>query len=182
MKKFEEITGWFSVEDSKTYQYLITNIPEDGTIVEIGCWLGKSSSFLADAKKPNQKIICVDTWEGSASELETNHTLVKTHDIYEIFKDNMGDRDYQAIKKPSVEAAKSFEDNSLDAVFIDAEHTYNAVKADIEAWYPKLKNGGYISGHDYDRNWPEVRRAVNDCFKGRLVKEGMFGCCWVVKK
>ena len=182
MKTFEEITGWFTVEDAKTYEYLITNIPENGTIVEVGCWLGKSSSFLVDAKKPNQKVICVDTWKGSPSELDTHHTLVKTSNIFEIFKDNMGDRDYQAIKKSSVEAAKSFEDDSLDAVFIDAEHTYDAVKADIEAWYPKLKNGGYISGHDYYMGWPGVCQAVDSFFKDRLLKEGMFGCCWVVKK
>jgi cephalosporin hydroxylase len=47
-----------------------------------------------------------------------------------------------------------FENNSLDFVYIDANHAYNYVVQDIELWYPKVKKGGYLCGHDYiDMDW-----------------------------
>jgi hypothetical protein len=58
-----------------------------------------------------------------------------------------------------------FQDKSLDFVYIDAAHDYENVKKDILAWLPKVKNGGYIAGHDY-RYDPNigVYEAVNDIF------------------
>ena len=53
------------------------------------------------------------------------------------------------IRKTSVEAAKDFADESLDAVYIDAEHDEENVRADIRAWRPKIKRGGILSGHDW---------------------------------
>lgn len=58
-------------------------------------------------------------------------------------------------------AAATFDDKSLDVVYIDAEHTYEAVLADIQAWAPKVRPGGLLCGHDYYNKPPfEVRRAV----------------------
>lgn len=51
---------------------------------------------------------------------------------------------------PSMEAVKQIKDSSLDLVFIDADHRYEAVKEDIIAWLPKIRKGGILSGHDYD--------------------------------
>src|SRR3989344_6048454 len=56
---------------------------------------------------------------------------------------------YQAIKDLSMNAVKSFEDNSLDFVYIDANHSEPYITQDITEWYKKLKVGGIISGHDY---------------------------------
>ncbi len=49
----------------------------------------------------------------------------------------------------SVVAAREFEDNSLDFVFLDADHSVAGVLADIAAWWPKVKPNGYLCGHDY---------------------------------
>ncbi len=53
------------------------------------------------------------------------------------------------IREFSVEAAELFDDSSLDFVYIDGNHKLEAVQADIEAWCPKVKEGGLVSGHDY---------------------------------
>jgi len=53
-----------------------------------------------------------------------------------------------------VDAARSFNDESLDFVFIDAAHDYESVRADVRAWYPKVKTGGVIAGDD--AQWPGV--------------------------
>jgi len=54
----------------------------------------------------------------------------------------------------STQGADLFQDNSLDFVYIDANHAYDYVVEDMEKWYPKVKNGGYLIGHDYlDIDW-----------------------------
>lgn len=55
----------------------------------------------------------------------------------------------QWIYKPSVEAAKQVEEGSLDFVFIDANHEEAHVREDIYAWFPKVRSGGLVTGHDY---------------------------------
>jgi len=49
----------------------------------------------------------------------------------------------------SLEAAEKYEDEFFDFIYIDANHGYEFCKEDLNAWYPKVKSGGYISGHDY---------------------------------
>ena len=178
MKNFNDIEGWFTAADCECYRFLIANSPANASFVEVGAWLGKSTSFLLDNKQKNQTVTCVDTWKGSANELETFHKLATQTDIFEIFKENMGAREYTTIQLPSVEAAQQFEDGTLDAVFIDAEHTYEAVKADIAAWYPKVKKGGYLAGHDYAPGFDGLIQAVHEAFEGKL---GVIGACWIVE-
>ena len=70
---------------------------------------------------------------------------------------------WHPIRLPSTKAARCFDDGELDFVFIDAEHSYEAVKADIEAWWRKLRRGGLLIGHDYDpARFPGVCRAVDE--------------------
>lgn len=64
----------------------------------------------------------------------------------------------------SWEAARHYADGSLDFVFIDADHGYNSVTRDIDAWRSKVKPGGIFAGHDYTVEIPDVIRAVNERF------------------
>ena len=96
------------------------------------------------------------------------------------------------LRVPSNQAVRLIDDNSLDLVFIDADHHYDSVKEDIEIWYPKVKKGGIISGHDYYMNDGinlkyniGVKRAVNEYFdhinfEADISSEGLF--IWWVKK
>ena len=56
---------------------------------------------------------------------------------------------YTLVRLKSTEAVKHFADGSLDFVFIDGAHDYESVKEDIKTWYPKVRKGGILSGHDY---------------------------------
>ena len=68
----------------------------------------------------------------------------------------------------SVEVARSLPDESLDLVFIDADHSEQAVREDVRAWLPKVRRGGVIAGHDYgSRNHTGVKIAVDEAFAGR---------------
>ena len=180
MKNSYQIDGWFNYEE--TFDFLIDSIPENGTFVEGGAWLGKSSAYLCDkiqSLSKNINVFIVDNWKGSIEEIDNTHSLAKTHDIYELFLNNMGNRKFTTIKSNSLEASKNFEDKSLDVVFIDMCHMYECVKEDIEAWYPKVKYNGYIAGHDYSYYHPGVKQAVNEKFSNINT---MHGDCWVVKK
>jgi predicted O-methyltransferase YrrM len=71
------------------------------------------------------------------------------------------------IARPSLKAASLINDRSMDFVFIDADHSYAGVKADLAAWVPKVRPGGWICGHDYGNAMPEydfsgVDRAVDE--------------------
>lgn len=75
----------------------------------------------------------------------------------------------ELIRKGSVEASKRFSANSLDFVYIDALHTYQAVKADLHAWFDKVRSGGLISGDDYTSHFPGVMQAINEFFEGKKI-------------
>ena len=70
------------------------------------------------------------------------------------------------VRAKSIEVASIFPDEYFDFVFIDADHSYETVKADIEVWMPKVKRGGILGGHDY-HNIKGVAKAVNECFGKR---------------
>jgi cephalosporin hydroxylase len=158
---------------------------EDGAhFVEVGVFLGKSLSFLAVEiinSGKNIRLDAVDTFEGSPEKEVREKTL------YDNFLQNIEPiKDYiNVIKSDSVEAAKQYEDNSLDFVYIDASHHYEYVKADILAWLPKIKAGGYIGGHDYTPpGYPGgtifgVYEAVNEIFPNDFE---LIGVSWLHKK
>lgn len=72
-------------------------------------------------------------------------------------------------RNTSVEAHRLFDDHALVVVFIDGNHQYADVKADIEMWLPKIEKGGLICGHDYGGTYKGVKQAVDEIFSDRLV-------------
>jgi predicted O-methyltransferase YrrM len=176
MKNSNEIQGWFDYAD--LLETLVNKIPDNGIFVEGGAWLGCSSAYLCDLAKDRINVYIVDTWKGSKDELQSHHQLATQTDIYQIFLENMGDRKFTPIRKESIEASKDFEDESCDVIFIDMDHSYEAVKQDLIHWFPKLKKGGYIAGHDID--WPGVSRAVNEFFHKEVPR--VSSSCWMFHK
>jgi hypothetical protein len=69
----------------------------------------------------------------------------------------------------TAEAAGMVEDGWADFVFIDAAHSYEAVKTDIALWLPKVRPGGWFGGHDYHAAFAGVKRAVDEAFGPQLV-------------
>ena len=166
MNHYLTIQGWFNCPD--LYREMVATAPQGAKFVEIGCWKGKSSSFMAEQIMNSKKDItfyCVDTWKGTLTESgHQNDPDVANDRLFEVFNDNMSPFAgyYNPIRSTSVEAAQQFEDNSLDFIYIDASHEYIDVKNDIDAWFPKLKKGGTIAGDDF--NSSQVARAVREAF------------------
>ena len=107
MKKTNEIDGWFNY--AKEFDALVKGVPNGGTFVECGAWLGMSSSYLCDIAMERINVFIVDGWKGSVPEINTAHKLATEVDIYDLFLENMGDRKFTSIRKLSHEAVKHFE-------------------------------------------------------------------------
>ena len=76
-------------------------------------------------------------------------------------------------------AADQFPDGHFDFVFIDADHSYDAAKDDIARWRSKVRPGGWLGGHDYNKTFPGVMAAVDEAF-GRRVTLLSPGSIWGV--
>lgn len=167
---YKTIDGWFDFED--IYSVVVRFCPPNAHFVEVGAFLGKSTSFMAVEIVNSGKEITfdvVDTWEGSAEHqagAEHQRKTVLEGSLYENFKRNMKPVAHiiNPIKCASLDAAKRYEDGSLDFVFLDASHDYENVKADIIAWRSKIKPGGYLAGHDFQTLFPGVVQAVTEEF------------------
>jgi cephalosporin hydroxylase len=162
----------------------INRAPEDwpSVFVEVGTWRGCSLAFLAVQAWHSGKtisIIGVDGFEASPdthmSQNAANGDFPTLESVQEHFTQLPSVR---LIKALSWDAATQFEDESVDFVFIDAAHDFESVAKDIEAWYPKVRRGGTLAGHDYTYSYPGVIAAVHQKFGPvrRIVSS------WVVEK
>lgn len=144
------------------------------TGIEIGVRRGGNLKTLSNNREFSKgKLIGMDCWQEVVERPTFND---------QNFPQNALDNQYESVKKMfspyswveivrdfSVEGSSRFEDGYFDFIYIDAAHDYTSVKEDVEAWWPKLKEGGVYSGHDYfpDRRvWRKeevgVYKAVNE--------------------
>ena len=139
----EFIQGWMSRAE---LEWLYAQAALASRICEVGCHMGRSTWALC--RGTTGRVWAVDSWEDPKA--------------YEVFSSNMsGARNLIRMKGESVPTARILK-VLFDLVFIDADHAYEAVAADIKAWLPKVSRGGILAGHDYDGGWPGVVQAVNE--------------------
>jgi hypothetical protein len=176
--QWHEIDGWFQWRSAQ--EEAARYFPEGSCFVEVGTYLGRSLCSLVDAAERSRKtftVIGIDTCRGSGPEGPRNknyHGEAVTRGggtFAGALHKNILDCGYgdsiMLIIADSVNASRLFRDASLDWVHLDARHDYVNVKNDIEAWLPKVKSGGWLSGDDYDDiKWPEVVTAVRDRLPG----------------
>lgn len=172
--------SWFDYE--ALYKEVVARFPTGAHFVEVGTWKGKSACYMAVEIINSGKRIkfdCVDTWAFVPTQADLAFDLYG--DLYTTFLKNINPvKEYVTpVRAVSWEAANYYADKSLDFVFIDAAHDYESVSKDIAAWYPKVKDGGAIGGHDYNP-YTGVFKAVNDFFKDKyeVTKKGP---CWFVE-
>jgi len=123
---------------------------------EIGTSKGRYAQWLFSRIK-GLKLYCVDPWEVYPRYVEMHDAEgQKIYDeIYEQAKARLSGKNVEFIKKYSADAVKDFEDESLDFVYIDANHGFEWVVQDIAEWERKVKFGGIVAGHDY---WNSMKR------------------------
>lgn len=126
-----------------------------GKGVEVGTFQGKYANHIL--QKWKGKLYLVDVWNRlDDQEYKDASNNIEYEKIYRDCMENIRGNEQRCfmIRSHSKNAVDLFSDESLDFVYIDANHKYDFVKEDIEIWYPKVRVGGILAGHDYlDMNW-----------------------------
>lgn len=174
-------------------QEILSRVCAGARGAEIGVFAGDLSRELLKLD-PDLRLVMVDSWEGAGAAYQ-GHSGDWHAGLTQPMQEGFYDRALQRVKfagerahivrKRSDAAALDFPDGSLDFVFIDADHSYEGCKADIEGWRHKVRPGGWLGGHDYQNlDFPHfgVTRAVDE-FVSRcgLTLETGQNFCWFVQ-
>ena len=192
-----DIPGWFDFPD--VYQAQVDRLTDGAHVVEVGAYLGKSTAYLAGAIADSGKRItfhAIDTFQGVPGDIFPSEgasgeftfpdqealrgadgTLIEAcrHHLTPV-------ADYVELRQAeSLAAAATYADGSLDFVFLDNDHTTEHLARELVVWWPKLKPGGILAGHDYD--WKSVGTATSIWAQrvGRVVQKAG-ARCWQVQK
>jgi len=159
------------------YRY-VGSFKDFSAFVEVGVFQGASCSFLAKLLQERGtpfSLYAVDLWDEVNNKTDYDRQVGK--DVLDAFLARLvadGTKESVTIvKEESAVAASRFSNRSLDFVFIDANHTYEHVVADIKAWKPKIKPGGMLAGHDYGEPCG-VKQAVDEL----IYPLSTTGTCW----
>lgn len=182
--------GMFDYQD--LYSDMVERACSAATFVEIGSFHGKSAAYMGceiiNSGKGIQ-LYCIDPWEFDFLDLRESHPLSKfmlgrltgSH-AFETFKNSIEPykTNVNFLRMKSEIASNQFENESIDFVFIDGDHSYTGCHLDIKCWLKKVKIGGYIAGHDFlDNTMPGVTRAVNELLpEARLISKR----CWIYQR
>jgi hypothetical protein len=149
----------------KLIEFIINDAMFSGDMVEVGTDLGAYFSQFLTIKNSIPKrrnygrLFLVDTWD-----VRHFYKDIEEWEMWNRFTTvlaaTLQARDVYAIRGESLPVSRAFPDNSLDFVYIDAQHHFEAVRDDINAWYPKVRHGGIIAGHDH--HMPGVSLAVKE--------------------
>ncbi|MFM6728593.1 MAG: class I SAM-dependent methyltransferase, partial [Dolichospermum sp.] len=146
-----------TTEEERIFLYKISSqLSNYSNIVEIGSYLGASTCFLsAGCSRKGGRVYAVDTWENQAMS-------EGLRDTYQEFLQNTKDykNNITSIRSLSVDAAQNFS-QPVDLLFVDGDHSYEGVMADLKAWLPKLKPKAWLVLHDI--GWAEgVNQAIRE--------------------
>jgi hypothetical protein len=159
------------------------------TAVEVGVWKGRMSQQLL-SRHPHLRLYLVDLWQpgvenvawmatGSKMAQSPRAEVEAALDAVVKLAEAYAPRAF-VVREASASAAGHHAHGSLDLVFIDADHSQQAVLADITAWKPKVRPGGWLGGHDYgSARFPGVKDAVHLVFRREQVQVGENNTWWV---
>jgi len=170
-----------TTQPGKRFQWLANMITKRGYKIgaEIGAHNGNTTSFVLQACPTLETFFAVDLWAMPPKECSDQYDNWNFELAWKTFRERTrGFRACKVIRAISWEAAEQVEDNSLDFIFIDADHKYESVCKDIKAWTPKLKPGGMISGHD--THFEGVRQAIDELIPNWL--SAGIDHCWFADK
>ena len=173
--KILEIDGWMDELELIWLYETAQRVPENGLIVEIGAWKGRSTAALcagaaSDRFGRKKAVISIDTWKGENFSAEE----ARETDIFSLYKENLasvgidvkpyerGVMGAQYITGESVEMAKLFDDKSICFLFVDGDH--HSCGGDIDAYLPKMKPDGILAGHDYFCHYETIQQEIHKRF------------------
>ncbi len=133
---------------------------------EVGVFKGEFAKQIL--KRQPKQLVLVDSWcHRSGVDKSQDGANVSNEEfekiLQQVLKDFGSFSSVQICHNPSLVVANCYDDWHFDFVYIDACHMYESVKADLKAWWPKVKPGGILAGHDYISNkHVGVKKAVDE--------------------
>lgn len=173
--------GFMSKAELKWLYETAAGMDRDECVVELGTLHGRSAcTILAGLLARNGRLTCVDTFDGSSS------TLAPSRDAEVSIRALRETISSRGLPPPRILVGRAqssdilaeVPDGSVHWLFIDADHSYEGTRSEIELWKPKLAPHGVMSGHDIDHEG--VSRAVQDCHPG-AAWDWLVGSIWVAK-
>ena len=176
---WDKIPGWMAFE--QTYDEAVAKAPQQGArILEIGTAFGRSAAYMGTKILESGKSIdfaCVDPWDWGGWHGDQPDLLAKHKTPMKAFLACMKEHapkvlDAKWFTAHAMTSARACElmGGSWDFIFIDGDHSYEAVRQDIALWAPRVRPGGMIGGDDYhEKEYPGVVQAVHEAF-GRDVE------------
>lgn len=174
-ERADQVQGWFAYQELEPIIEAAAESEPDDVFVEIGVWKGCSTVAIAPEFQ-GHRYVAVDHFKGSEGD-PLHLADPELPRIQEIFEQNLKNFELEdrveILAEDSLAAANQFEEASIDIVLLDAGHEYQEVRADIEAWWPKIKVGGRMFFHDW--GWEGVRKAIEEAeLPGSSPTPGLF--------
>lgn len=172
------------------YDDIVPKLKMNARVVEVGCYHGASLCYLATLARNRGlriQVTGVDLGVGANIRGEKDELLSDYAEIPHLLGTihTFGCQDMvSVIVAESTKAAAMFADDSLDLAFLDDDHSYQFVRAGLQAWWPKIKVGGWLAGHDYTTGWPGVVKAVDEFFGVQTYSLAVPKCpgCWMTQR
>lgn len=157
------------IQHRKDFWQLLELFDLKGEVVEVGVAEGNNSELMATWDCVT-KMWMVDNWATIEGQKGDGSEIQSWHDSNYIKCAAICERDIKCkmIQGMSTIVAEQFENDSLIMVYLDADHSFDAVKRDLVAWYPKVKSGGIIAGHDFLAEEYGVNQSVKEFCSGRF--------------
>lgn len=166
----DRLDGYLTMTEGITLADYASKVSADHAVVEVGCYKGKSTAWLAAGVSvgPGSNVYAVDLWTQGGQAYTDTIKRYEHPDTYQAFNDQLGrvgliDHVTAIIGSSQAIAAKW--EVLIGLLHIDAEHSYKAVRADIAAWGPYMVPGGVLILHDFSSSFPGVIKAANELLK-----------------
>lgn len=143
---------------------MIKTLPTDLIIAELGVFKGDFAKIIYDELKPSI-LVLIDLWEdkiiGSGDQDGNNMEKHNGLELYSTVTKKFINNSNVKIYRENTSFLNTFTDNYFDAIYIDADHSFNGCLSDLMLSYDKIKDGGYIMGHDYGQNMVKSTKEYN---------------------
>lgn len=162
--KLASLQGLITEDVGEVLYLYATGVPADQAIVELGSYHGKSTAYLAAGTRDGygaSPVLAVDAWNNKVNGWSKYHEPPQLIKFYQALKSVGLDEYVTACRGLSARTAARYRNKPIGLLYVDADHSEQAVLADVKAWYPHLARGALVIFDDFaSTHNPEVGTAV----------------------